>query len=194
MHLVASLVQRGRAFVRLIPLSVAIVGFWSPLLLSPQVSAQTVNPVSYTVSPTGGSVQPGSTVDITLTMQTDIALAGASVHLTFSGGAYDNFTSSNSNALSFIYYHPAQGDIVFICNNNYCAPGTYTVAAITVKAGQTGTLSVVFAPKETVDTQLNLVGADGTTVSYGITASAAASPKPKNRVPLPYRKIPATET
>lgn len=148
-------------------------------VLSPGLYAQGAASVSYTVSPATGSVQPNSTVDVLVTVRTEVAIAGASLHLSYTNGSYASFESAQSPSLSFVDYHASYDDLVFICNNNNCPPGTYLVATITARSSQNGSLQIGFTPKETVDPQLNPVSATGTSGTYTITSSAAASPKPK---------------
>lgn len=147
--------------------------------LSPMAGAQSASTVSYTISPAAHSVQPNSTVDILVTLRTTVNLAGASVHLAFASGSFVDFESAQSPGLSFVDYHENFDDLVFICNNNNCAPGTYPIATITARVGPSGTTQVSFTPKETADTQLNLIPATGATGTYNVSTAAPPSPKPK---------------
>jgi hypothetical protein len=165
-----------KTVVRVVLLSVALLGLCLSVIgttMSPLVGA--AGPVTYSITPISGSVQPNNIVDITLSFTTEVAIAGASVNLAYTNGSYDGFESSGSPGLSFIDYHTGPNDLVFICNNNNCPPGTYQVAKISAKAAQSGTMGVAFTPKETIDTQLNEVGGYGTSGSYNITQSAPAS-------------------
>jgi hypothetical protein len=141
--------------------------------------ANAASPVSYTINPASSSVQPGSTVSMTVTVRTTTALAGGSVHLAFESGSYASFQPAGSANLSFVDYHTAQDDLVYICNNNACPAGTYDIAVVTVTAVQSGTMKVSLTPKETADPDLALLAADGTNGSYAINSSAPASPAPK---------------
>jgi hypothetical protein len=155
----------------------ALLAGFGVLLMAPAASA--AGPVVYTVSPTSGSVQPDSTIDIQLSFKTDVQMAGGSVHLDIANGAYANFQTASTPAISFTDYHAEQNDVVYICSNNVCEPGTYQIATITVKAAASGTMKVNFVPKETADPDLALIGADGATSSITINSSAPASPAPK---------------
>lgn len=176
MHLGISEGSRRYLFGRLVLTGLAWVSAWLVILsgFSPTINA--ASPVVYSINPVARAVQSANGIEIDLSINTEVAIAGASVHLTYTNSSYVSLHSADSPAISFIDYHTAQNDIVFICNNNNCAPGTYQIARITVKAGQSGTARVTFEPKETADTQLNLIEADGATGSYVINSTAAASP------------------
>jgi hypothetical protein len=179
-HLVALSAQFSHVFLRRAIIVIALVSLWLFTLSFSFQTAWAASPVAYDVSPVGTSVQPNSIVNVTLSVNTSIAIAGASIHIDFGNGSYAGFESSGTPGLGFVDYHEAQNDVVFICSNNSCAPGTYQIATITAKAGQSGNMTVSFVPKETADTQLNLVAADGTTGTYSIAASAPPSPASKS--------------
>ena len=183
MYLVTLREQLGHAITRQLPLGIALVSLWLLVLSSivPVVTAQSATPATYSIMPTASSVKPGSGVDITLTLKTDVALAGASVHIAYNNGSYGGHQSLESPALSFVDYHPEQDDLVFICNNNNCPPGTYPIAIIAATAGQTGNMTVTFTPKETYDPNLQPVASSGATGTYNILASAPASPPSKTK-------------
>jgi hypothetical protein len=157
-----------------------LVGLWAvPLSIFGPV-ALAANPVSYSINPSTRAVQPNSNLDIIVTIKTDVALAGASLHLGFNNGSYVATETFNPSVFSFVDYHTDQNDLLFICNNNNCPPGTYNVATITVKSAQSGSMTVSFNPKETADQQLNIIAADGTSGSYSINSSAPASTSRNN--------------
>jgi hypothetical protein len=180
-YLAAEYNGQGSALRKISHLSVALVIIWLAILAAFSPIASAAPAVFYSISPATGSVRPNETVNILLSFRTDVNLAGASVHLGFTNGSYAGFQSANSSALSFVDYHTNQNDILFICNNNNCAPGLYQVATITVSASQAGNLAVSFTPKETANTQLELIEASGISGSYNVLATAPASPAKRSQ-------------
>jgi hypothetical protein len=146
-------------------------------------AAYAANPVNYSLSPALGSVQPGGTLNLQLTVNTSVVLAGGSVHVTYKNSSYTSFATASSPALSFVDYHADYADVLFICNNNHCDPGKYPIATIAVKAGTSGTVQVTFVPKETAGPQdqagnFPMYAADGVSGLYSVSSSAQPSPSP----------------
>jgi len=164
--------RQGRLIARGATATVTALALLAIGVPATALAATTVN---YSVSPSGGSVQPDATIGLTLTVNTTVAIAGGSIHVALTNAGYVSFQTAGSASLSFVDYHADQSDILFICNNNNCAPGTYPIATINVKAGQTGSAQATFTPKETADPQLNEIGATGLAVSFTINANAPAA-------------------
>ncbi len=158
---------------RTLPALLLFAGSIGAQLVPAKVLAQTA-PVHYTVSPSSAAVKPGDTVNVTVSIVTDVDISGASVNLTFGNSSYGGgFTQVNEPAaMQFIDYKSNYNDLLFICNNNRCTPGTYKVATISVKVGSSGTATVVFAPKETFDPAIQPVAASGTTATYQVDSAA----------------------
>ncbi len=152
-----------------------LVGIWIASFMA-SANAQASTPVRYSISPASSSVQPNGTVNITLSVQTDVEIAGASVHVAYNNASYDAFQTASPSGIYFVDYKTGYDDILFICNDNRCAPGTYQIATITVKVGSSGNATVGFNPKETADPSLNLIQASGASGTYNVTGSAPASP------------------
>lgn len=150
-----------------------MIGLASLALLPARAYA--ANPVVYSLSPTSGSYQPNNAVALVLSFQTTTAIAGASVRVNLSNADFTAFNAINSSSLQFVDYHPEQRDIVFICANNNCPPGTYNVATITITTKQPGTAGVALVPVETADPDLKPVAADGASYSYTVSSSAPAN-------------------
>lgn len=138
-------------------------------------TAYAANPVVYSLNPTSGSYQPNNAVALVLSFQTTTAIAGASVRVNLSNADFTAFNAINSSSLQFVDYHPEQRDVVFICANNNCPPGTYNVATITITTKQPGTAGVALVPVETADPDLRPVAADGASYSYTVSSSAPAN-------------------
>lgn len=141
-------------------------------------TALAANAVSYQVSPATGTIAPGGTVSVLLTVQTSVPIAGGSVHVDYANSNYAQFQTAGTPELTFVYYHPEQQDVVFICNDNNCPAGTYPVGTITATAAQSGTAKLTFTPKETATPALTLIGADGASATFGITQSGPATVAP----------------
>lgn len=146
------------------------------------------NPVSYSLNPASRSYQPGSVLQLQLSLTTSQAIAGVSVDIGLSNAVFSSFNTANSPAFILVDYHADQRDVVAICQNNNCPPGTYTIGTLNLTAGQLGAMHVVLTPVETADSSLKPIGADGARSSYSITQSAPPSTiktPPKNTYTIP---------
>lgn len=130
----------------------------------------------YTLTPTSGSYQPGSTIAVTFGFTSSIEIAGASAHVEYSNSSLVSFESLGPSGFVFVDYNTSQNDVVFICENNKCAPGQYSIAKLHIKLGESGTSKITITNREAANPSLQKIDADGTEASFTINPAAPSTP------------------
>lgn len=155
---------------RIILLVAAVFG-----IVAHSPTAYAANPISYTISPATGAYNSGSNAELLLSIKTTTAIAGASVKVDLSNATLASFNTANSPAFILVDYHEEQRDVVVICQNNNCPPGTYPVAKLNLTAGQAGSMKLTLTHVEAADPSLNPLSADGGQYSYTVNHGPAGT-------------------